>query len=201
MMDASNSARISTAIGQVDVVVGGSQEGKLYGDQLAELYESDFADPPLRGTTLFSKERFLKKLFEDYVKAPNFKIVILWKGDKVIGFVYGCSLPPETIWWKGIEESLPEGFAEEDGHRTLALIDIVVKKDLRGQGLGGQLHARLLEGRNEKRVTLLSPQDLQPAHSIWQHWGYQKIGTTGQTKSGAVMDVFVRQLIEKEINS
>jgi hypothetical protein len=194
MTEISNSIQISTAVGQLVVKTGGPQDAERYFDQLATLYESDFVDPPLQGTYSFSKERLQKKLLEQYVTRPNFKIVTLWNGHELIGFVYGNSLIVGTRWWSGIREPLPDGFTHEDGNRTLALFDICVKRNLRGHGLSSQLHMTLLQGRIEERVTLLSAEERQPAYSIWRHWGYRKIGTTGSVEDRGVMDVFIRQL-------
>jgi ribosomal protein S18 acetylase RimI-like enzyme len=194
MTGASDSFQIPTALGLVRVITGGPQDAERYADQLTELYETDFVDPPFRESTFFSTEWFRETLLKEYVKASNFKIVTLWCDDKLTGFVYGCPLPSNTQWWKDVREPLSNEFIREDGHRTLALLDICVKRSLRGQKLASQLHARLLEGRDVERVTLLSSKGQQPAYSIFQHWGYRKIGTADPAQEGIAMDVFIRQL-------
>lgn len=193
-------AQIFTKDGRVDFISGDSQYAKAYVNQLAELYENNFVDPPLQGTYFYSKEQFRDRLLEDYIAGPkngtnpSFKIVSAWIGDQLIGFASGASLPSGTQWWEGIKESLPERFNEEDGNRTLALLDIVVKRNLRSQGVGHQLHSKLLEGRGEERVTLMCSASRQPAYSIWQHWGYKKVGTTRSEGGEIVWDVLIRQL-------
>lgn len=196
MTDTSDDAQISTIISHVHVAAGGPEDARLYADQLADLFESDFFDPSIREIYLgvFTKERFRKKILEEYAGLRGFRIITAWAGDELVGFAYGSSLPPDSLWWKDVKETLSEEFVKEDGNRTFALFDFVVKSNLRGQGLGSQLHARLLEGRGEERVTLLSSEPQQPAYSIWQHWGYRKVGTSEPTKDGTILDVFVRQL-------
>lgn len=195
MTDTSNGI-LSTPISHIRVVTGGPEDAHRYADQLADLFESDFFDPSIRKIYLsvFTKERFRRKIVEEYAGLPGFRIITAWAGDELVGFAYGSSLPADSLWWKDVKETLSEEFVEEDGSRTFALFDFVVKNNLRSQGLGSRLHTRLLEGRKEKRVTLLSSEPQQPAYSIWQHWGYQKVGTSEPTKDGTILDVFVRQL-------
>lgn len=194
MTDTPDGSHISTTTDQIYVVVGGPQEAEAYSNRLADLFESDLVPLSLQGSSFFSRERYLRNLLDDYVALPHFKVVTAWNGGELVGFVYGSSLPSGSQWWKDVKELLPEGFTEENGNRTLALFDIVVKNSFRGQGIGSQLHTKLLQGRSEERVTLLSEPELQPAYMIWQHWGYQKIGTAEPAKDGTVLDVFIRPL-------
>jgi ribosomal protein S18 acetylase RimI-like enzyme len=172
----------------LQMVAGGSEEGERSIEQLAQLYESDLQ------SGAFSKERFREKFLQQYITKPNFKLVLLRDGATLVGFVCGNSLVQGTRWCSAVEEPLPEGFTEEDGTRTVALKDIVVAKEFRGQGLGRELHDCFLRDRKEERVTLLSSELDQPAHSIWQHWGYRKIGTVKPAGIAEVMNVFVRPL-------
>lgn len=204
MADIESSIQISMTSGRASLITGGPRYAELYVDQLAELYESDFVDPPLQGTNFYSQERFKERLLEDYIASPNsedkndtdssFKIVTFWINNHLVGFVTGASLPLGTQWWKDVRERLPEGFDEENGNRTFALFDIVVKKSLRGQGLGHQLHSKLLEGRGEERVTLMCSESRQPAYSIWRHWGYRKVGTVESVDHGTIWSALIRQL-------
>lgn len=172
----------------------GPGEAEEHVDQLGQLYESDFVEPPLQGTYGFSKERFRKMLVEQYIKKPNFTAVTLWGDDQLIGFVTGNSLVAETQWWNGVKEPLPPRFTEENGERTASLKDIVIKRSLRGQGFASLIHGIFLRERREERVTLLSSPERQPAYSILQHWGYRKVGTTGAVEDRGVMEVFIRPI-------
>ncbi|MFD4143124.1 hypothetical protein [Streptomyces sp. NPDC058572] len=55
----------------------------------------------------------------------------------------------------GHDRTLPEGYMNEDGERTVALNEIVVRKPCRGSGVAWQLHEAWLSHRQEERVTLL----------------------------------------------
>ncbi len=177
---------------EIEFSCGGSADAKAQSEELARLYEADFVDPPLQGTHFYSKQRFLKMLFEDYTPAPHFRLITARAGNQLVGFIYGCSLPRGTKWWRDVKEPLPPGFDDEDGKRTLALLDVLVKKNYRGQGIGRRLHDKLLEISTEERITLMSSPPQQPAYAIWLHWGYEKIGTAAPAGDGVVLDVFIR---------
>ena len=83
---------VSTSAGNLTMRAGGAQEARLYADQVAELNESNFVDPPLQGTYAYSKG----KILETYIHWPNFKIVTLWNDDELVGFVHGGSLKEGT---------------------------------------------------------------------------------------------------------
>lgn len=203
MVDISNTVNPNIS-GRLRLRTGGPEDSERYVDQLVELFGSDFFDLSLREShaRFFTKERFRRMLLEEYivdprikekrVPDPTYKIVTLWDDDELVGFVHGGSLPPKTRFWKSVKESLPVEFTEESGHRTLGLFHILVTKSLRGHGLGRLLHTKFLEGRKEERVILLSEPATEPAYSIWQHWGYRKIGTT--EAEGRTRDVFIRSL-------
>lgn len=189
--------RYTPDTGEIVITTGDPNVARLYANELSELYERNFLDSLTPESKFFSKQEFQRRLVEWYLPTPNFKIVLLRIGGDLVGFALGASLPPNTQWWKDVRESLPKEFTEEDGNRTLALLDIVVDKHLQGRGLGSLLHKELLNDRKEERATLLGTPIRQPAYSIWPRWGYKKIGTAQPTADAPILEVFVRQLARK----
>lgn len=163
-------------------------------DELAALYANDFVDPPLKGTFFYSDARFRARLLDNYAKRPGFIVTTARVDDELIGFADGCPLSATNYWWKNARETLPSEFITENGKRTFAIFDIVVKKEWRDRKVARALHAKLLENRPEERVTLLSTTDTQPGYSMWQHYGYKKVATAEPAKEGTILDVFVRNL-------
>jgi len=163
-------------------------------DELARLYAIDFVDPPLKGREFYSAERFRERVLDQYVKAPNFRIVIALASSAVVGFVYGCSLLEGSPWWNGLEEPLPKDMTRETGGRTFALLDLLVARSWRGQGIASELHRRVLEGRPEERVTLLSSPPQMPAYAMWKHWGYEKVGQLKPAPDANTLDAFLKPL-------
>ncbi|WP_130348443.1 GNAT family N-acetyltransferase [Herbihabitans rhizosphaerae] len=204
-MDNSDFSGQSVVANAVRVRVDGASSLPSYVDRVAALYASDFSASESLQEYSANEERIRKKLLDDYstdprfkgenVPDPTFRIVTVWSDqDEILGFVYGAALSYTTRWWANIHESLSAEFTQEDGRRTLALFDICVKADARGRGLASLLHASLLRGRIEARVTLQCSNERYPAYPIWRHWGYQKVGTTTSRKDGKVRHVLIRDI-------
>lgn len=183
------------AVERVRYIVGGGDLAESRLNELAELYEADFVDPPLKGMPFYSARRFKERLTEQYLLAPNFKVVLAL-GDKsqLVAFVYGCSLPASAPWWKDVSPPLLPHVTRETGDRTFAILDMLVARDLRGQKIASGLHTRLLEGRTEERITLLSSPPQMPAYAMWLSWGYQKAGELKPEQDANVLHVFLRPM-------
>ena len=73
-------------------------------------------------------------------------------------------------------EPEPEpGFTDEDGSRTFALSEIMVRRPWTGRGVAHALHDELLRGRNEKRATLLVELGNDVAYRAYTAWGWRKV--------------------------
>lgn len=73
-------------------------------------------------------------------------------------------------------QPLPEAMTAEDGTRTMALFELLVRQPWRKTGTAERIHEELLSGRTEERVTLL----VEPTHpkvkTLYESWGYANIG-------------------------
>jgi GNAT superfamily N-acetyltransferase len=84
-------------------------------------------------------------------------------------------LPVGARWWEGLLDLVPDGFTVETGSRTLAVNEIHVRADRRGQGIASAVHRRLLDSGPWERATLLARPD-NPALDRYKHWGYRSVG-------------------------
>jgi GNAT superfamily N-acetyltransferase len=191
---ASGRPRAIPSSAPVQVACHGPAEAAERADELGDLYARDFVDEPLRSMPFYSKQRFIERLTDDYIKAPNFRIVIARSGDRLVGFAYGCTLPSETIWWTNVIDPLPDELTRETGDRTFVVIDLLVARPMRGRGVAARLHTKLLEGRAEERVTLLSSPSQQPAYDMWLRWGYHKVGDVRPARDSNILHVFLKPL-------
>ena len=65
---------------------------------------------------------------------------------------------------------------KDDGHRTFALTEIMIRGPWRRQGYARHLHDALLRNRKEERATLLVLPDNAPAKAAYAAWGWRKLG-------------------------
>ncbi|AXG80290.1 GNAT family N-acetyltransferase [Streptomyces paludis] len=139
----------------------------------AEVRHRDFG---LTGP-FYDIERFDERL-TSYASRPGWTAALGQEDGETVGFCFGTPLGANTLWWSAMTTPLPDGYTRENGERTVALNEIVVRRQWRGRGVARQLHEEWLARRPEERVTLL----VNPAaghgavQAVYEAWGYQKIG-------------------------
>ncbi|MBC2879803.1 MULTISPECIES: GNAT family N-acetyltransferase [Streptomyces] len=129
-----------------------------------------------------SVDRFAERL-DAHASRPGWEAVVAYQEEpngeppRAVGFAYGVPLAPGGRWWSHMITPLPDGYDREDGKRTLAFNELMIRRPWRGTGLSTRLHDALLSGRTEERVTLL----VDPKHpgvvKLYRSWGYEEVGS------------------------
>ena len=120
----------------------------------------------------YGEDRYRRQL-SAHRQWAGWALVTAWLNEELIGYVYGFPLAPDTRWWDGIEEPVPVGFIEEDGTRTFAISELLVRAAWRRQGVARALHDELVGSRHQERMTLLARPDNGPAQAAYRSWGWQ----------------------------
>jgi GNAT superfamily N-acetyltransferase len=130
-------------------------------------------------------------------RQPGFVLAEARHGGYLVGYASGMPLRSSTSWWRDLTTPLPPEVTTEHPGRTFALTDLLVRASWRRQGIGGELHAMLLDGRPEERATLTVPPGAGAAQAAFRSWGWRKVararGGDG-TAAAAVLDVLVVDL-------
>lgn len=143
----------------------------------------------------YDRDRFNERL-SAYAARPGWSAVLGYEDGQPVGFCFGTALAPDTKWWDSMKEPLPAETTHEDGHRTVSLNEIVVRKSWRGRSVAWQLHEAWLHGRTEERVTLL----VNPAagngavQARYEAWGYRSIGLQQPFPDSPVFAVMLRPM-------
>jgi ribosomal protein S18 acetylase RimI-like enzyme len=153
-------------------------------DVYAEVYADKLADP------FFSVPRYQDRL-EAYASRAGFALAIGYLGDDVVGYALGFTLPQGSGWWRGLLEEIDPVLVTEDGRRTFAITEIMVREAWRRRGYAKALHDALLEGRPEQRATLLVLPDNAPAQAAYRSWGWYRIGGVKPFDDAPVYDAMV----------
>ncbi|WP_241671883.1 GNAT family N-acetyltransferase [Streptomyces sp. IB2014 016-6] len=116
--------------------------------------------------------------FAQEIRLARARLVIARRGGLPVGYAFGYPLPPETGWWKAMDEETSAEFAAETGERTLGIVELAVRAGCRRQGVAARMHSHLRHGLGVARVTLAMRPDPEaaPAHAAYAAWGYHQVG-------------------------
>ncbi|HYN92565.1 MAG TPA: GNAT family N-acetyltransferase [Pilimelia sp.] len=141
-------------------------------DRLVEVYLEVYGDT---GDPFHAEDRYRRQL-AGHLTAPGWRLVTAAVGAELAGYAYGFPLPAHSRWWEGLRTAVPANFTDEDGTRTFAVSEIMVRVRWRRRGVARALHDALLAGRPEPRATLLADPANVPAQTAYADWGWRKVG-------------------------
>lgn len=167
---------------------------RAHRDLVADVHHDAYADRIATGETFASDEAFMSR-FDAYTRRDDFDLVLAYAGATAVGQAWGWPLTALSAWWDGLEAEPGPGFTTEDGTRTFALSEIMVRQAFTGQGIAHALHDELLRPRTEKRATLLVRPDNTTAYAAYTRWGWRKAARLRPGWPGApLMDVLLLDL-------
>ncbi|MDD7942511.1 GNAT family N-acetyltransferase [Actinomycetospora lutea] len=181
-----------TASTEAVITTYGAEESAQTFDVVTSIYSEVYAEAPYHeGPDDFAG--FAESL-PHRAKAPSFRVVIAAVAGEAVGFALGHQLTPNTKWWDGALQPLPRDLTTEWPGRTFAVIEIAVRGQSRRRGYAAQLHAHLIAGLAEERLTLLVRPDAEPAHRAYTSWGYERVGQIQPFDDAPVYDAMIRPL-------
>ncbi len=139
-----------------------------------DIYTHSYTDAIANGGPFHSVSAFMTR-FDSYVRIDGFDLVVAYDNGKPAGQTWGWPLGHGSKWWEGLLTETEPGFTDEDGTRTFALSEIMVREDLTGRGVAHALHDQLLANRPESRATLLVEPDNRIAYRAYIRWGWQRV--------------------------
>lgn len=168
----------STAVDQVDTV--------------SDLYADAFFPPPHnQGPTELAR---MVDAWPRRLATPGFRLVVAEHEGQPIGCAYGHQLLPDSRWWEGALEPIPDEVTAERKGRTLAVIDMMVTESWRRRHVAEALHMHLLAGRAEERATLLVDPINDAARRAYRKWGYITVGQIQPFHDSPRFDAMVKRL-------
>ncbi|GHJ43955.1 hypothetical protein Cs7R123_12970 [Catellatospora sp. TT07R-123] len=136
----------------------------------AEVYVHEVATDPF-----YSLPRYQERL-NAYASRAGFSLVMGHLDDELVGYALGFRLPSGSGWWSGLQDDVDPELVTEDGTRTVAICEIMVREPFRRRGYARLLHDAFLRDRTEARATLLVDPDNTPAKTAYLSWGWQRLG-------------------------
>lgn len=177
----------------------GAAQARERRDEVEAIFRGSYVDAIESGEAFEAPEAFMERFdaYTDPSRASGFELVIARVDGSACGQAWGWPLHEGTAWWGGLQ--LDDGdraeFTAEDGHRTFALSEIMVRYELTGRGIAHALHDKLLGGRPERRSTLLVRPDNVRAYDTYRKWGWYRVGTLRPSWPDApIFDVLIHDL-------
>lgn len=143
-------------------------------DTVELVYCDAYADAIAAGGPFESAEAAMAR-FDAYTARAGFDLVIAFLDGEPVGQVWGWALKPDSAWWRGLLTEPEPGFTAEDGTRTFALSELMVRRNWTGRGIAHALHDELFRGRRETRATLLVQPENTTAYQAYTRWGWRRI--------------------------
>ncbi|MEV0843595.1 GNAT family N-acetyltransferase [Actinocatenispora sera] len=171
-------------------VTGPDQLDALRAD-LVEVYSDAYAER-IAASEFYSTDRYWSRI-TGYATRPGFTLATARRGHTMIGYALGFTLAANAAWWEDLRTPVDPDDIREDGHRTFAVCELMVRPDQRGRGYGHGLHDALLARRPEQRATLLVRPD-NPVRDAYLRWGWRVLGRNQPYPDSPVYDAMVRDL-------
>jgi ribosomal protein S18 acetylase RimI-like enzyme len=145
-------------------------------DTVRVIYSGSYVDAIASGDPFDTVEAFMHR-FEIFTKRDGFVMFLARCGNEPLGQTWGWPLDEKTgaRWWAGLVSEPEPGFTREDGKRTFALSEIMVRQEYTSLHIAHALHDELLSTRPEQRATLLVEPDNTVAYRAYLHWGWRKV--------------------------
>ncbi|MGW2181263.1 N-acetyltransferase family protein [Streptomyces sp. NPDC001732] len=117
---------------------------------------------------------------------PEFSCVIGYDGDEPVGFAYGAPAAPGREWWR---EHLSVPPADDS---TFSVSELMVRPAWRKTGVSEQLHEALVADRPEALAVLLVNPDHPKVESLYETWGYRRVGSRQPFPDSPTYSVMLR---------
>jgi ribosomal protein S18 acetylase RimI-like enzyme len=167
-------------------------DARSYGDVLSavgRLYAEVYEEPPYCESSDDAKD-FIEGMPRRAAQ-PAFQMIVAFADNKPVGFVFGHQLAPDTRWWEGAIDPIPQSVIRESMGRTFAIIELAVLAPYRRHGIAKAIHDALLAKRSEERVTLLVRPEAMPARAAYDGWGYVRVGSIRPWRDAPLYDAMV----------
>ncbi|MER6171387.1 GNAT family N-acetyltransferase [Streptosporangium sp. NPDC001681] len=157
-------------------------------EEHVDLYLQIHAEPPYLSGPLYSRERFTERTGRQ-LERDGFSLVSARSGAELVGFAFGLGFEAGR-WWGGEAAPAP---AEAADLPKFAVIELNVRKDYRGRGIGKRLLEELLASQGARYATLLANPEA-PAHAMYRRWGWQVVGTVRPAPDAMASDALILDL-------
>lgn len=118
----------------------------------------------------------------------SFSCVIAYDGDEAVGFAYGAAGAEGREWWRDHLDTAPKK------SRTFHFSELMVRERWRKTGAAERLHRALMDTRDDDLAALLVDVTHPKVQTLYEAWGYRKVGEDQPFPDSPVYAVMVADL-------
>ena len=157
------------------------------------VYGAAFAPPPYSDPDRGREVR--QRIVDVHSSRPGFRAFFarVPEDDTVVGMTYGYHGCPGQWWHDAVVRSVSRDMASSWLGDSYELVEVAVHPRMQGHGIGQQLIASLLEGRDEATCVLSTRTDSR-AHHLYRRLGFDILHTMRFSPNGAPFYVMGRRL-------
>jgi GNAT superfamily N-acetyltransferase len=117
------------------------------------------------------------RFLPDHLQDPGFRFAAAFQesDQEVVGFTYGRTSLPGQYWYHVVNEALAATASEGWLEDSFQVVEMAVVPAWQGQGIGGRLHDRLLEGISFPRALLTTLDGQTAASRLYQNRGWETL--------------------------
>ena len=164
-------------------------------DAAGDAYLATFSQPPYRETET-DRAGFIDRV-RRYSARPGFRLGLALDGGQVVGLGLAVIGRPGD-WWR---DQVASRIGTEDtarwlGSACLELVHLAVVPGRQGEGIGGRLHDRLIEGAAVPTAILSVHPAAEPARALYANRGWRPLRDPLPMGDGPPPALLVRDLGE-----
>jgi len=129
-----------------------------------------------------SEEEWTRDLFVRHASRGGYRLACAFADDQVVGFAWGYTGQRGQYWSDLVADSLGPELAERWVGGHFEFVELGVHPDFRRQGVGRQLHDRLLEGINGRALLASSSDGADAAVRLYEQSGWRTLGALSAEK-------------------
>jgi ribosomal protein S18 acetylase RimI-like enzyme len=154
---------------------GSSGELALDLQGLVDVYRRVFHLPPYQKTENEIEE--FEAFLPVHARQPGFRIVGAAESGyhRVVGFAYGRQLTPNLPWFEIVIPQIMQANIDRWTNNAYQLVEIAVDPQFQRNGIGGQLHDRLISDLPYQHILLSTMVGNTPAQKFYKNRGWEPL--------------------------
>ena len=139
---------------------------------ILDVYRGAFGQPPYNEGD--ADTRAFAENFNHHIYRAGFRCLLAREvpGGRVVGFAYGCTSRAGQWWFDIVEAALLPDQAERWLSSAFEMVELAVRPDSQGKGIGSRLHDRLLVGLPHATAVLSTMQVETRALQLYRRHGW-----------------------------